>query len=226
MDLTHEAGRPGDTALGHTDGDDVVVDVKQRAAGRLWVTRWNEPVWNFALLRAAAVAGVHRIWRSGKTHGRLAQAREALSVAFAKESSNIANTGEDPIAARTLWKRLEHMVQTSIAAEDYKKNMTCTEWEAFLKSETLRKGEPGHKKWATLHEYCNIQGWLPAGEDDPRYPKCQANLERALAAYEALKDLCAAQRVMLDLKDEKKVAAAVAADKTTKKDADGLGLER
>ncbi len=77
-----------------------------------------------------------------------------------------------------------------------------------------------------MHEYCNIQGWLPTREDDPRYPKCQANLERAQAAHVAIKDLCAAQRVTLDLKDEKKVAAIAAADKTTKKDTDGLGLER
>ena len=228
MDLTQEAGRPGDTALmGHTVADESVgVDVKQRAAGRLWATRWNEPVWNFAILRAAAVVGVHRIWRSGKTHGRIARARDAMYAAFAKETNSMATTGEEPLAARTLWNRLEHMVKTSTAAEDYKKNMTNTEWEAFLKSGIVRKGEPGHKKWAALHEYCNIQGWLPAGEDDPRYPKCQDILERAQGAHESLKDLCAAHRVMMDLKDGKKMAAAVAADKTTKKDTDGLALER
>ncbi len=43
------------------------------------------------------------------------------------------------------------LVQMSIATMDYKKNMTCTEWEAFLKSYSLRKGELGYKKWAALH---------------------------------------------------------------------------
>ena len=73
MDLTQEAERPVHTALGDTDCDDVG-DVKGRGGARvvrLWNLRWTEPEWNFVLLRAAALAGVHRIWRSGKTHGKL-----------------------------------------------------------------------------------------------------------------------------------------------------------
>ena len=71
-----------------------------------------------------------------------------------------------------------------------------------------------------------MQGWLPAGEDDPRYPTCPTMLERAQAAAADLNDLTSAYRAMVDLKDVKKVAAAAAADKGVKKDADGLGLER
>ena len=225
MGIATEAERPVDTALGHTDGDKDVGDVKHgRAAWRLWVTRWTEPAWNYALLRAATVAGVHRIWRSGRTHGRLNQVKETMVLAFAKESSSMSNTGEDPLHSRSMWKRLETMVQQSILAEDYKKDMTCTEWEAFLKSKALRKGDPGYKKWAALQEYCIIQGWLPAGEDDPRYPT--DTLEKAQAAQEDLKDLCDAYRLMLELKDEKKVEAVAAADKSNKKDFDGLALER
>ena len=82
------------------------------------------------------------------------------------------------------------------------------------------------KKWASLHEYCIIQGWIQAGEDDPRYPTDKAFLEKAKAATEALKDLCAAHRVMADLKDGKKVAATAAVGKERRKDIDGLGLER
>ncbi len=104
--------------------------------------------------------------------------------------------------------------------------MTCTEWEAFLKSESLGKGQPGYKQWAALTEYYVILGWLPAGEDDPRYPTRKAVLERAQAAHEALKDLCAAHQIMGDLMDEKKVAAAATIDKRARKDIDGLALER
>ena len=94
MDL-NVGERPVHTALlGHTNGDGVG-DVKTRTlTGRQWALRWLEPEWNFALLRAAALAGVHRIWRSGKTHGRLTAAREAMASAFATESSGMATTGE------------------------------------------------------------------------------------------------------------------------------------
>ena len=226
MDLTKEAESPVQTALGNTHSD-VAGDVKQRtASGRLWVTRWEQPEWNFALLRAATVAGVHRFWRSGKTHGRLNRVKDAMALAFAKESNSLGATGEDPLTARSMWKRFEAMLQTAMLAEEYKKNMTCTEWEAFLKSKELRKGEVGYKKWAALHEYCTMLGWLPAGEDDPRYPKCEVTLQRAQGAHEDLKDLCAAHRAMLDMKDGKKVAVAAAADKLARKDTDGLALER
>ena len=226
MDLTGEAERPVRAALGRTDGDDAG-DVKPRTGtGKLWAQRWLEPEWNFALLRAAALAGVHRIWRSGKTHGRMTVARETMATAFATESSGMATTGEDPLASRTLWKRLEVMVETAIAAEDYKRKMTCTEWEAFLKSESSRKGEQGYKKWAALTKYCIMVGWLPAGVDDPRYPSNPTMLEKAEAAAESLKDLVSAHGVMMDFKDVKKVAAAAAADKGVKKDTDGLALER
>ena len=231
MDDTQEANRPVHTALGHTDDGDDVGDAKHRggaAVARLWSMRWAEPEWNFAVLRAAALAGVHRIWRSGKTHGKLTQARETLSVAFASESTRLTTTNgaEEVLASRTLWRRLEQMVQTSIAAEEYKKNMTCTEWEGFLNSGSLIKGQPGYKKWAALQEYCMIQGWLPAGEDDPRYPTDKAILAKAEAAKEALHDMCAAYRVMVGLKDGKKVAADVAVGKAARKDTDGLALER
>jgi hypothetical protein len=149
-----------------------------------------------------------------------------MATAFATESSGMATTGEDPLASRTLWKRLEHMVETAIAAEDYKKKMACTEWEAFLKTESVRKGEQGYKKWAALNEYCIMVGWIPAGVDDPRYPTCPTMLEKAEAAQASLKDLLSARGVMVDMKDLKKLAAAAAADKGAKKDTYGLALER
>ena len=79
------------------------------------------------------------------------------------------------------------------------------------------------------HPYMSIASyrvWLPAGEDDPIYPTDKAFLEKAKAATEALKDLCVAHRVMVDLKEGKRVAAATAVGKTGRKDIDGLGLER
>ncbi len=136
MDLTKEAESPVQTALGNTHSD-VAVDVKQRtayASGRLWVTRWEQPEWNFALLRVATVAGVHRFWRSGTTHGRLNRVKDATALAFAMESNSLGATGEDPLIARSMWKRFEAMLQTAMLAEDYKKNMTCTEqgYESYI----------------------------------------------------------------------------------------------
>ena len=51
-------------------------------------------------------------------------------------------------------------------------------------------------------------------------------MKKAQVAREAMHDLCAAHRVMMDLKDGKKVAAIAAIGKATQKDIDGLGLER
>ena len=68
MDLSQEADRPVHTALGHTDGDGVG-DVKQRAAGRLWVTQWTEPEWNLAILLRAATGSSGEPWAATCRHG-------------------------------------------------------------------------------------------------------------------------------------------------------------
>ena len=56
--------------------------------------------------------------------------------------------------------------------------MIETEWQSFLHQGDIRSGQPVNKKFKTLQEYCTLLAWIPAGEDDNRYPVDATLLEQ------------------------------------------------
>jgi len=67
--------------------------------------------------------------------------------------------------------------------------MTPAEWEAFLRPQPVRKGQPGFKKWSTLTKWCTFLGWLPTGEDEHMYPSDPDLLRGAETAQDRLGEL-------------------------------------
>ena len=75
--------------VGDAGGDPGDVSRTYKNAGRVWQQRWAQPEWNWALLKSALRAGVHRTWRSGKTHGKLAAVKECMHASFTKETASL-----------------------------------------------------------------------------------------------------------------------------------------
>ena len=197
-----------------------------KSAARVWQQRWAQPEWNWALLKSALQAGVHRTWRSGKTHGKLAGVKECMHASFTKETASLCGQQDEPLTTKYMRKRLEQILEVAINAEEQKEHMNPTQWEAFLNGEPIRKGQRGWHKWSLMQEYCNILAWLPAGEDDHRYPKEPSRLEAAKEACQALEDLTTAYRALKDGREASKAASIAASQKMARKDSDGLALER
>ena len=238
VDTQEDSLAPVDPVVGFHDGppqhdndggDAATLSSKGLAgqAGRVWPLRWTEPGWNWMLLKAAVKAGVHRVWRSGKTHGKLAPLRDAMHATFVSLSASLLpGKQEEPLSARYMWRRLEHVVSLATQAEDIKESMNPTQWEGFLNGQPVRKGQPGWKRYETLHEYCSMFSYLQAGEDDSRFPTDPSTVEAAQEAFRHLEDLVVSYRQMLDGKEQQKAANNAAAKKLAKKDSDGIALER
>ena len=166
------------------------------------------------------------MWLSGKTYGKLLAVKAAMNACFNKEATSITGQVGEDLTIRYMWKRLEHVLELAYQAEDIKAGLTPTEWEGFLHGPPICKGQPGYKKYSTLHEYSSILAWLPAGEDDDRYPKDPKQLQDAQEAFKTLEELCHAFRHMKEGKEAVKASTTATANKMLKKDSDGLALER
>lgn len=210
--------------VGDAGEEDVARTYKN--AARVWQQRWAQPEWNWALLKAALRAGVHRTWRSGKTHGKMAAVKECMHASFKLETASRCGQQDEPLTTKYMWKRLEQIIDVAINAMEQKEHMNPTQWEAFLNGDPIRKGQRGWQKWSNMQEYCNILAWLPAGEDDDRYPKEPSRLEAAKEACQALEDLTTAYRALKDGKEANKAVSIAASQKMARKDSDGLALER
>ena len=104
--------------------------------------------------------------------------------------------------------------------------MTETEWQSFLQQGEVTSGQPTSKKIKTLHEYCTLLAWIPAGEDDSRYPTVTSLLEKGKEVELNLQVLLDAMEVHNTGVDQKKVDKGKEALKTVRKDAQSLAAER
>ena len=197
-------------------------------SGKAWAVRWTHPSWNWALLGAAVEAGVHRVWRSGRSHGKLAAVKDCMRAAFVARVNAKLCLGESVASAKYIWKRLEHVVDVAFKAEEFKKDLNQTQWETFLgRQQVPKKGQPGfNTRDSILQEYCTLLAWAPAGEDDHMFPTDPAILEEAEKATKDLEELLEGYKSMQDLKEGRKAAAEEVAKKSVKKDSDGLALQR
>ena len=224
----------------HTMDDEVVIVDEQHAnrarAGkqsRVWPQRWGTFEWNRAMVLAAARSGVSDYWKDTNSHGKLMSTK----VRFRETFWRVATTevaGFHPesepfetfLHLRSLWTRLEEVLNIYRDAKDYRAGMTETEWQAFLQQGQGSSGRPGTKKHGTLHDYCKILAWTPAGEDDSRYPTDARLLEQGREVDLHLQVLLDAMEVHNLGVDHKKTEKGKEAIKTARKDAQSLAAER
>ena len=221
--------------------DDEVVIVEEmqihRSRGakwsRLWPHRWGTFVWNRAMVLAAARSGVVDYLKDANNYGKLTATKGKFREAFRRVAASEV-VGFDPesepletfLQARSLWARLQEVLSMYRDAKEYKAGMTETEWQSFLQQGEVTSGQPTSKKIKTLHEYCTILAWIPAGEDDSRYPRDATLLEQGNEVELHLQVLSDAMEVHTAGVDHKKSEKGKEAIKTARKDAQSLAAER
>jgi hypothetical protein len=222
--------------------DDEVVIVEEmqihRSRGakwsKLWPHRWGTFVWNRAMVLAAARSGVADYWKDTNSFGKLTATRVKLREAFWRVAASEV-VGFDPksepleafLAPRSLWVRFQEVLSIYRDGKAYKAGMTETEWQSFLQQAQVTSGQPtGSKKFKTLYEYCTLLAWIPAGEDDCRYPVDAALLEQGNEVQLHLEVLSDAMEVHNVGVDHKKAEKGKEAIRTARKDAQSLAAER
>ena len=185
------------------------------------------------MVLAAARSGVSDYWKDTNSHGKLMSTK----VRFRETFWRVATTevaGFHPesepfetfLHLRSLWTRLEEVLNIYRDAKDYRAGMTETEWQAFLQQGQGSSGRLGTKKHGTLHDYYKILAWTPAREDDNRYPTDARLLEQGREVDLHLQVLLDAMEVHNWGVDHKKTEKGKEAIKTARKDAQSLAAER
>ena len=200
---------------------------------RVWPHRWGTFVWNRAMVLAAARCGVADCWKDTNSYGKLTSTRDKFQEAFWRVAASEV-VGFDPesetletfLAARSLWARFQEVLSIYRDAKAYKAGMTETEWQSFLQQGQVTGGQPDNKRFRTLHEYCTILAWIPAGEDDSRYPVDGTLLEQGNEVQLHLEVLSDAMEVHNVGVDHKKAEKGKEAIRTARKDAQSLAAER
>ena len=221
--------------------DDEVIIVEEdhahrvRAAkhSRLWPLRWGTFEWNRALVLAAVSSGVADFWKDKNNYGKLTSTKDKLRETVWRLAATEV-TSFDPereplesfLHVRSLWSRLQDIICIYRDAKAYTAGMTDTEWQSFLQEGHRSNGQELNKKQRILHDYCTILAWIPAGEDDSRYPTDTSLLEKGKEVELNLQVLLDAMEVHNTGVDQKKVDKGKEALKTVRKDAQSLAAER
>ena len=236
-----EAPQPTTSDGRTTTMDDEVIIVEEdhahrtRAAkhSRLWPLRWGTFEWNRALVLAAVRSGVADFWKDKNNYGKVASTKDRLREAFWRLAATEVSSFDperEPLESflhvRSIWSRLQEVLNVYRDAKAYIAGMTETEWQAFLQQGEGPGGQEGTKKQRTVKEYCTLLAWIPAGEDDNRYPSDSELLEKGKQMDLHLQVLLDAMEVHNTGVDQKKVDKGKEALKTVRKDAQSLAAER